>query len=238
MTGLQRALIGATGGILAVLTKYLAQDHAWVSHWANIHDPHLYDIILGYAILTPILVILGGAVAGFSDEVNKFKLLAMGVAAPALITTMGPIAQPGPAASSTPPAVNHNIGPAGWSFPLSPIGIAIAANNDFRMAEATAIQKGVEAFFGAGKGEPRFWVIVGSFRDKTAAETLVSNINEQNPSMKAFVGKRMPNNEFYPVIVGDFVTLSEATRLRDAASQLSSLNGQQPYLSSYPDRQP
>jgi hypothetical protein len=234
MSSVQRILIGATGGLLAILTKFLSQDQEFVSHWDHLHDSRFYDIVLGYAILTPILIFLGGAVAGFSDETNKLKLLAMGLAAPALITTMAG----GVRAPISQPIAPHTVGPAGWYFPLPAINTALAADaRPTTISQATAIERGVGAFFGAGKGEIRYWVIAGSFKDKSAAEALANSINKQDPSMKAFVGKRIPGNEFYPVIVGDFSTLEDARKLQDSASHLKGLDDQ-PYLSAFPDRHP
>jgi hypothetical protein len=227
----QRSIIGALGGAAAILSKYIAQDHAFISQWSNIGDPRYSDILLGYAILTPILIFLGAVIAGCSDETNKLKLLALAVSAPALVTTWAGGATPREQRPAPPPTP----GPAGWELRFSPVGTAFAADGSIHLAQGS-IQRGVEAFFGAGKGEQRYWVIAGSFRDRAEAEDLARRINQQRPAMNAFVGKRAPNNEFYPVIVGNYVPLANATRLRDEISQV--LGGEQAYLSAFPDRRP
>ena len=232
MNGLQRILIGAVGGFLAVLAKFIAQDQSFVAHYASVGDPRLNEIIWGYAIATPILVFIGAVVAGFTDEINKLKLLSMAVSAPALITTWaGGIAAP-PAANPS----SHQLGPAGWNLPFSPVSTAFAGEATIRVAELSTLQKGVDAFFGGGKGEQRYWVIVGASTDQETARALSQSINQQKPDMKAFVGKRAPGNNLYPVIVGDYVSQAEATRLQSAAAQLSGVT--QPYLSMFPDRRP
>lgn len=98
------------------------------------------------------------------------------------------------------------------------------------------MEKGVGAFFGGGKGEQRYWVIAGSFKERADAEALATRINQLKPDLKAFVGKKAPNNEYYPVMVGDFVPLTDATRLRDTAVQIP--GAEQAYLSTFPDRRP
>ncbi len=58
--------------------------------------------------------------------------------------------------------------------------------------------------------------------------------------MKAFVGKRQPNNPYYPVIVGDYVLRPQADELVKSSLGLKSVleYGSAPYLSSYKDRRP
>jgi hypothetical protein len=105
-----------------------------------------------------------------------------------------------------------------------------------QVAQVEAIQKGVQSFFGAGKGEQRYWVVAASFRNKNEADAKATEINAESPAMKAFVGNRMPGNEFYPVIVGEYLPQAEADRLRIEAERLRSAAGV--YLSAYPDRRP
>lgn len=81
-------LIGALGGLAAVSVKYLGQDHSFVTQNLQLgQTANLWALLIGYIILTPILMFLGGLLACMSGEVNRIKLLAIGVAAPALITT-------------------------------------------------------------------------------------------------------------------------------------------------------
>lgn len=88
--------------------------------------------------------------------------------------------------------------------------------------------------------EPRYWVIVGSYTDKSVAEAHAKRINNEDSSLNAFVGKRMPENPYYPVIVGDYVPRQLADELVDTALRLKSIRayGSAPYISDYPDRRP
>ncbi len=80
----------------------------------------------------------------------------------------------------------------------------------------------------------RYWVIVGSYKDKTLAQSEADRINNRDPTLHAFVGKQKPNNEYYPVIVGRFSELEDATDLLVKAS--AKLGLPNAYLSDFPDR--
>jgi sporulation related protein len=228
--GLQRVVIGGLGGLAAICAKYVAQDHDFIQDLSSFHDPRLYKILFGYCILTPILIFLGGLLAWVSYETQPLKLLAMGVAAPALITTMAGGAKTKiPESPSLPRA--DLLSPIG-SAHAAPFPRIDAAPNVVTLAQASSIQQGVELFFGV----QRYWVIVGSFKDKSEAEAMAARINASGGSLRAFAGKRQPNNEFYPVIVGDYVPLAEANQLREAAFKLPGVR--EAYLSAYPDRRP
>src|SRR5215210_3442260 len=84
----EKIVLGALGGLAAVLTKFLGQDYAnIVEHASNLTDAQIESYKVGYIILTPILMFLGALVAWASDERKRFKLIALAIAAPALITT-------------------------------------------------------------------------------------------------------------------------------------------------------
>lgn len=85
-----------------------------------------------------------------------------------------------------------------------------------------------------------YWVIIGSYTDQSKAQAHADRINEENPGLKAFVGKRQLNNEYYPVIVGNYVGRKQADALVKEALQLRSVReyGTDPYLSAYADRVP
>jgi SPOR domain len=85
------------------------------------------------------------------------------------------------------------------------------------------LAEGVDLFFGKGKTEQHYWVIVGSHKDKNEAEAQALAINAKDPSLNAFVGKQMPGNIYYPVIIGDYVPLAEANRLLQTAKQLNAV---------------
>lgn len=226
MTGWAKVMLGALGGLAAICVKYLGQDQNFAMDWWAEGDPRLEKLLFGYLILTPILMFLGGLVTWVADEKRPMRLLAMGVAAPALITTWAGGAKP---TSSSQPS---KIGPAGF-FDLGPISTAYADTGRVYVAQSD-ISQSIRLFFGEGKIDQKYWVVVGSYRDKDEAAAKATSLNAQRPGLQAFVGKRQPNNDYYPVIIGEFVALPEARRLQDVARQI----GLEPYLSTYADRKP
>lgn len=74
----EKISIGAIGGLAAVCVKFLGQDYnILIQQGANLSADQLFAFTIGYAVLTPILVFLGGVLAWVSDEPNRVKLLAM-----------------------------------------------------------------------------------------------------------------------------------------------------------------
>jgi hypothetical protein len=93
---------------------------------------------------------------------------------------------------------------------------------------------------GESSAEQRYWVIIASYTDESDAKAHADRVNDENPDLKAFVGKRQPNNAYYPVIVGNYVGREEADALVMEALRLRSIQdyGTDPYLSAYADRRP
>ena len=72
MSNLEKAVLGALGGLSAVLVKFLGQDYAnVVAHAANLSADQLLAYQVGYGLITPILMFLGGFVAWLSDEEKR-----------------------------------------------------------------------------------------------------------------------------------------------------------------------
>lgn len=226
-------LIGALGGMAAICVKYLGQDHGFVTQQLEVGNvAKIYSMGIGYAILAPILLFLGGLLAWVSGEVNRMKLLAIGVAAPALITTWAGGAVP----DQIPQPAMDVPGRAGLLQEFLPITPALAQTGVTRQQPDVSVTQGVKLFFGIGKQEQRYWVIVGSYDTETEAARKAAIINAEAPEMKAFVGKRRPDNVYYPVLVGDYLPLAEANELMLRATALESVK--EAYLSVYADRQP
>ena len=226
---LVRIIVGGVAGLASLAAKFLGQDAYYISKWyysTDLADIVNYkSLILLYFIMGPALIFLGAIVCWAADETNRLKLIALGVAAPAMITTF----------AGGPKTDTHSVR-AAWYQEISPISPALAQAETPNCATADAsIVQGAKLFFGLG-GAQDYWVIVGSYTDKNDADELAKTINAKHPEMKAFVGKRQPCNEFYPVIVGDFLPYGDAVKLRRQAESLNP--GSAPYLSAYPDRKP
>lgn len=60
-------------------------------------------------------------------------------------------------------------------------------------------------------------VIVGSFKDRVEAQRYADRVNQADSTLNAWIGVKVPPNDYYPVIVGGYSYLSEARALRERA---------------------
>jgi hypothetical protein len=193
MSTTERALVGGLGGLCAILAKYVSQDHATVMQYmdSNLPSSKLFTLIAGYLILTPILMILGAIIAGVTDEANRLKVFALGISAPALITTMS----------------------SGNS------GIKIADIIDFlrpstAIAQSNPVQQGLDSFFGSS--ERTYVVYLGSFKEKGTADRIMQKINETR-SIRAFSTEFTSDQGlFYRVYATSLLSLKDALSLRSS----------------------
>lgn len=86
MTGRNRFLIGGLGAMMPIFVTLLSLDYAaWINHNAEISAGHL----IGFSIRYIILFLLGGVIAYLhEDEIKPYKLFQIGIAAPALVTSL------------------------------------------------------------------------------------------------------------------------------------------------------
>lgn len=232
----EKVLVGALGGMSAVCVKFLGQDYTTlVEQGANLSADQLFAFKIGYGVLTPILIFLGAVLAWVSEESNRLKLLAIGIAAPALITTWSGGTKPADAA----PQISMNIissayanetpqtaaPPSGERGELPERGffgdLLKAIPNPFPdpnersdkgMMESAL--EGVAMFFGYGKTIKQYYVVVGSFKSPELAKQHASNVNLRDPALNAQVGRKTANN-YYPVVIGAPQLLSEANKAKD-----------------------
>ncbi len=225
MGKLEKILIGCAGGLAAVVVKFLGQDYDFlVANIPNLPADKKTSLMFGYAVLTPILVFLGGLTAYVSEEVKRMKLLAIAVAAPALITTWsGGVKVEGIQTSLAPYFINSAV--AQDVIEKEESGYEVLDEESLNKPKSTTekIKEGVGLFFGYGKITERYWVIVGSYKDIAEARNFVDKINEEDNTLGAFVGLKVPPNEYYPVIVGEYSLLSEAQALKDKALQTDAI---------------
>lgn len=247
------ALVGGIGGLAAICTKYLGQDHHFVvSALAVDNTDAVLTMAIGYAIIGPILIFLGAVFGWASGEQNKIKLLALGISAPALVTTYAGgqsmfdtrVAAEIRSIESAPSFASGSTSLLGQMSPVTPVHAgmvrspspALQADGAGTVWLAGGVKESVQLFFGVGKQqalESHYRVIVGSHANRQAAENQARRINAENPTMSAFVGTRADGNPNYPVVlVAEALPRGEANRLRSQAMQLNSVN--QAFVSASP----
>jgi hypothetical protein len=200
MTNIERAIIGALGGLSAVLVRYLSQDHAVIMQAldAGIPFTKTAKLVFDYSIVTPITVVLGGIIGWIVEESNKMKVFAMAVSAPALITTWAG------ASSSHKSADLQDL--------LQPARAFAQQIEDKRPNVSDAF-----ATFSTDR-DHTYAVHVGSFTVKDNADQLLARINTQSKTLRGFTGEyRDPQGQlFHRVFVIQLLTLRDALALREA----------------------
>jgi len=157
---------------------------------------------------------LGAFIAWITDETNRMKIVALAIAAPAMVTTWSG-GQKGDLNASlllpVPSAYAQGVNPAKAGIPVEKPGTVTEQSTMDR------IQSGIGVFFGYGKEPKKYWVIVGSFKDRPQAQRFADRINAENATLNAWIGVKVPPNDYYPVIVGTYSYLSEAQELQKRA---------------------
>lgn len=163
-----RAFYGAMGGVCALAAKYVGQDHEVVGAALLAGDDATVTAkLLGYAILGPVLILLGAIVAGASNEETRaFQLLLVGLSAPGLVTTLsgtgaGPAGQPLPVVQER-AAMPEPPGDFAWLVPTAHAGQMRLAAGD------SLIKRSIQGFFNVR--ETRYWVVAGAFPDRRNAQ--------------------------------------------------------------------
>lgn len=216
----EKVLIGALGGMAAVCVKFLGQDYnTLVEHGANLSADQLFALKIGYGVLTPILIFLGSVLAWVSEESNRLKLLAIGVAAPALITTWS-----GGTKADGQQLVSFNLLNNAYAIERDITRDAPAIKDPMIRSYENwwdASVDGIKMFFGYGKDIKRYYVVVGSFKQYEQAKRHAQAVNERDSRLRARVGSKT-SNDYYPVILGSSSLLSsaDATRKQVNASRI------------------
>ena len=78
----------------------------------------------------------------------------------------------------------------------------------------------MKLFFGIGKDDTLYHVIVGSYKTTDEAAAKAASVKAANPTFNVYVGNRLPGNPYYPVVIGDDIGYSSAKALKDKLSVL------------------
>ena len=177
--------------------------------------------LFGVFLVATTLLMVAGALVGYfmqSRTQSRWTIFLAGTTATAIVT----MALPG-----LRPLLNK----------LADVSISSAYAAEDHLGCSAELNKvsfgeGLKAFFGLD--EPRYRVVVGSFKKPDDGSALVNKIKAADPTLQAFVGQKMPCNEYYPVIVSDYVKASEAKKIQEQVLKLDFIPGA--YLSPYASR--
>jgi hypothetical protein len=233
---LYRIAVGGLGGVAAACVKYLSQHQEKVlSLLENDQMAKAMAIFYGLLILAAVLFFLGGLIGWVSNESNGLKLLALGISAPALFTTWTAKHEQVEGGQVDKVVVESRLG-------LIQSALAAESSAPLRLLSTAGdshgftVLDGIKEVLGWDAISPNYWVVAGSYLSRDVAEQRARSINEEDPTMKAFVGKQRPGNKYFPVIVGEFTNREEAEKLLARALDLESVA--KAYLSPYADRKP
>lgn len=231
---LYRIAVGGLGGIAAACVKYLSQHQEKVLFlFENDQMPKALPILYALLILAAVLFFLGGLIGWVSNETNGLKLLALGISAPALFTTWS-APQEKPTSGEVDKVKTESrlelIQPVHAAASSAPAMLISAAGD----SHGLTVLDGIKEVLGWETISLNYWVVAGSYLSKEVAEKRAKEINDEDPTMKAFVGKQRPGNKYFPVIVGEFTSRDEAEKLLARALKLESVA--KAYLSDYADR--
>ena len=241
----QRLGIGALAGFTVALVKFGGDD---VNYAFDIYDMEWAEIwrqFVGYGLASLFPIILGAIGGWISTENSPPKIFWVALTAPVILAA----AANGP---RTQPQVIPAPGKAGWNFEqLLPISSAYAVEAYAQDSETLPVNppriyrrqstspdgegpylRGFKLFFGYGKDQTRYRVVVASILDYKKAKETAERLNALKvlPD-KAYVGERKLGNDYYPVIVNGWLSLRSAKTLRDKVSEIDLGLPDPPYVS-------
>lgn len=222
----RRLLIGALAGFTAAVAKYYTHNHEFIMSLVETEQHVRVPLLLtGYAIGACVLLFLGAITAWISNDNDIRRLFFLGLSAPSFLAIIIPAQSPEvrPALRSKGVGIEY----------FMPISTAYAQDrSEAACIGDNAFAKGLKVFFGVQERYDKYRVIVGSFKNQSDAAAKAKAINAEDPSFKAVVGQRLCDNNYYPVVVGDYLPLQEAKQLMLRAEKLNSVP--EAYLSPGP----
>ncbi len=200
-----RAAWGVAGGVSAVILKFMGQDLYWLRVLIDTNDTgKIPGMLTMYLILLFCLSVIGAICAMASKENQPVKLLAIAVAAPALVTTW--------LGGSTSELSRTRTAISDLSF------VSTAHASEVSTTTSSDFWRGFLLPLGIGKDEQQYRVVVGSFKDKAAAEALAASLSKR-PDLTAKVGDPKPGNDYYSVYVGEYAPYPVAKSLKESVSK-------------------
>ncbi|WP_434362554.1 SPOR domain-containing protein [Parasalinivibrio latis] len=220
-------LVGGIGGALPVIIDLINTDAASLFEGFN---PLVFA---GYSVRVALLVLLGALWVWVNRETDIRKALQIGIMAPAIIVSY----MNGVEVNSSKKMLNianqelqfqqtQNASPdqgqsipssAGSTFWILPAAfVAEAAEEVATKGVHHKVSSVSKLLFGlTGSAKNGWFVIAGSHKTEVAAQYQVQQLARQGYTAKVF--EPFGDSEFYGVMIGSWLTLSEARQLRKQA---------------------
>ncbi|HEU4388637.1 MAG TPA: hypothetical protein VFV34_12625 [Blastocatellia bacterium] len=215
LTTHKKILIGGLGALTPILLNLLALDLKTTFATTTLL------VVAGYTVRVMILFYVGGLVAYLhKDEHKPIKLFELGIAAPALLTTIISAAQVAPQATAASQPERSGDQRALISF-VMPVAYADSLEDRktrrFTLPEESATAQVWRGLTGARIN--RVWfVIADSFPELGDAERAADRINQRQTDLKAEVFEPYDGSQGYSVVIGANLTFDDATALKDKAA--------------------
>jgi hypothetical protein len=173
--------------------------------------------LVGYCVRVIVLFFIGGFVAYLhNDEKQPFKLLEVGMGAPALIAGFITTSLVPSLPSSSNPGAHAS---ASFSIVASAYAQPQTAPDEIKRFTLPAQSPAAQFFEGLLGSQPKnvWFVIVGSHLRVEDAKAQAYRSNGKFRDFKASVYEPYGDNPYYAVVIGANLTQSEAKALRDKA---------------------
>lgn len=208
MTTLERLVLGGLGAVTPVVVALVATDPAVL----------LEDItrlvVLGHFLRATGLFFLGALIAFlYKDENKRFKVFQLGLAAPALLTTMLTARQIEPYEGVPPPqpsAAYSMLIPSAYAQPPEQQSL-----KTFSLPEESAAQQLFRGLKGS-RVQRAWFVIAGSYEKLAIAQKRARFINEKT-GLAAEIYGPYRDNPCYSVVIGANLSNGEAINVREKA---------------------
>lgn len=208
---------GAGGGAVASLGPFVGSasfDEGIGNFFAG--EPALGLKVFSVSLIGTVLMALCGAVIGFflqAKTQNRWTIFIMCAA----FTSIGASGLPGVK------SILKRVAESQISVAYAADGQACAS-----VGEDVTVFGGLKKFFGLE--DTGYYVIVASVKKPPDAEPIISKIKSEDPSLRVFVGERIPCNEWYPVVIGPSTnSFEEAKQIQAKVKKTQS--GENAYIS-------
>ncbi len=235
MTVFERLLWGSMAGLAIVLVKVVGPDKEYLR---SVFGSFSADVAF-YVFISAVTILLGMVSAALSNEADRVKLMIFCASVPGLLSTYTAETREPIKAQAAISGPAENVVRSGFYLPVlatpayaQPIDEALLCKEDTFLQRFT---KTGQAYLSGTKQSDleQFSVVVASVTTFEEAKRIADTLARSSDDWKAYVGCRRPDNEFFPVLIGQMMDEIGAAELKGSFEKAGALT-EPPYLSRYP----